>query len=295
MGLYRSGCSFYLEGKNLESALYIVATPIGNLNDITLRAIETLKGVDCIAAEDTRHTKRLLDALVISAKMVSLHEHNEFERAASVLDKVVQGGSVALVSDAGTPLISDPGSILVRMARERGVKVVPIPGPSALIAGLSVSGADCRRFIFEGFLPVKTKARKDCLKRFERENRTVVFYESPHRIVDTLSDLVDLYPDRGLVLARELTKTFETVYRSTVADVQKFVLSDSNQQRGEFVIMLEGVEHELSAEDFEFAKTLMVELVDELPPKKAAAIVARVTSFKKNELYDMALALKKKV
>lgn len=293
MGLYQFGCSFYLEGKNLESALYIVATPIGNLNDITLRAIETLKGVDCIAAEDTRHTKRLLDALTISAKMVSLHEHNEFERADSVLEKVIQGGSVALVSDAGTPLISDPGSILVRKAKELGIKVVPVPGPSALIAGLSVSGADCRRFIFEGFLPVKSKARRDCLMRFEREDRTVVFYESPHRIVDTLSDFAGLYPERGLVLARELTKTFETVKRASVLEVQAFVEADANQQRGEFVLMLEGVEHELSTEDFEFAKGLMAELVTELPPKKAAAIVSRVTQYKKNELYEMALALKK--
>lgn len=283
---------FYRGGWVLESALYIVATPIGNLKDITQRAVEILSVVDVIAAEDTRHTRRLLDSLGIRASMLSLHEHNEQVRAGSVLDRVEQGQSVALVSDAGTPLISDPGYILVQQAQSRGIRVVPVPGPSAMTAALSVSGIACGKFVFEGFLPAKAKAKRERLLTYRRERKAVVFYESPHRIVDTLRVLVEVFPDRRLGLARELTKTFETIINGLVADVLQQVEADLNQQKGEFVLVLEGGK-ELDKDPLDVDEDKLLELLlAELPPKRAASIVAEAVGKKKKELYQRALELK---
>ena len=278
----------------MESGLYIVATPIGNLKDITLRAIDILSGVDVIAAEDTRHSRKLLDSLGISSTLISLHEHNEQERTKPLLDRISSGESVALISDAGTPLISDPGGRLVQSARDQGLKVIPVPGPSAVIAALSASGIDCRKFVFEGFVPAKAGQRKGLLDALRLEERAVVFYESPHRILATLKELAEFYPERTLVLARELTKTFETIVRDSAEKVLEFVKSDANQRKGEFVLILEGVRQEKASQDWELAQRLLEPLLAELPPKKAAAIVAEVTGIKKNELYAHTLSIKKK-
>ena len=270
----------------MESAIYIVATPIGNLSDITLRALEVLTGVDVIAAEDTRHTRKLLEHHGISTRMASLHEHNEAERAAVMLEKVSAGSSLALVSDAGTPLISDPGHVLVSLANELGVKVVPIPGPSAVTSALSVCGVPCGKFIFEGFLPAKKKAKTDVLMTYISERKAVVFYESPHRILDTLEIMHEVFGDRVLGVARELTKRFETVRRDKLSVILDWVHDDLNQQKGEFVLVLHGSEaEELSASDVEKEK-LLSRLLLELPPKKASAVVADMLGVSKKEIYN---------
>ncbi|MFT5718795.1 MAG: 16S rRNA (cytidine1402-2'-O)-methyltransferase [Oleiphilaceae bacterium] len=278
----------------LESAIYIVATPIGNLSDITLRALEVLTQVDVIAAEDTRHTRKLLDHHGISTRMASLHEHNEAERAAAMLEKIAVGGSLALVSDAGTPLISDPGHVLVSLAHELGVKVVTIPGPSAVISALSVCGVPCGRFVFEGFLPAKKKAKTDVLMSYEYEKKAVVFYESPHRILDTLETMYEVFGDRVVGVARELTKRFETVRRDKLSEIVDWVRADLNQQKGEFVLVLHGSDAAvLSASDAEKEK-LLARLLLELPPKKASAVVADLLGGAKKEIYNLALKLKEK-
>lgn len=276
----------------MESAIYIVATPIGNLSDITIRALEVLAGVDLIAAEDTRHTKRLLDHHGIKAKLISYHEHNEAEKAQSILEDVNNGRSVALVSDAGTPLISDPGHTLVGLAKSAGVKVIPVPGPSALISALCASGIPCGRFIYEGFLPVKQQARETFLERFRYEERTVVFYESPHRIINTLEVLSKLYPERILVIARELTKRFETITKGYVKELLQWTVDEEDQQRGEFVLILAGADLEENSADFASQDKLLQKLLKYLPPKKAVQIVAEVYSGDKKELYARAVELK---
>mgnify|MGYP000433388223 CR=1 FL=1 len=278
----------------MESAIYIVATPIGNLSDITLRALDVLKQVDVIAAEDTRHTRKLLEHHGVSTRMASLHEHNETERAASMLEKVAAGGSLALVSDAGTPLISDPGHVLVGLAKELGLKVVPIPGPSALTSALSVCGVPCGRFIFEGFLPAKRKAKMDVLATYEREKKAVVFYESPHRILETLTLMNEVFGNRVVGVARELTKRFETVHRDTLPNILQWMEGDLNQQKGEFVLVLQGSDAALlSASDAE-KERLLARLLLEMPPKKASAVVADILGGAKKEIYNLALALKDK-
>jgi 16S rRNA (cytidine1402-2'-O)-methyltransferase len=278
----------------LESAIYVVSTPIGNLADITLRAIDILKAVDVVAAEDTRHTRKLLEHYGIKAKMLSLHEHNESERSEYIVDSVLAGQSVALVSDAGTPLISDPGHTLIHRAKTQNVTVVPIPGPSALIAALSVSGIACGKFIFEGFLPAKRKAKNDILQTYLLEKRAVVFYESPHRILDTLAEMLIVFGGRQMCVARELTKRYETVKRDNIENIIAWMKDDSNQQKGEFVLILDGSsEEEKSASDQEKAVLLNRLLVD-LPPKKASAIVADILGGTKKEIYNMALMLKDK-
>jgi 16S rRNA (cytidine1402-2'-O)-methyltransferase len=276
----------------LESAIYIVATPIGNLSDITFRAIDVLKGADIVAAEDTRHTKRLLDHYGISAKMMSLHEHNESEKSDYIIDQVASGASVALVSDAGTPLISDPGYILVVRAKQRGVKVVPIPGPSAVITALSASGISSDKFIFEGFLPAKSKAKQEVLQSFITEKRTVIFYESPHRIMSTLEMMEDSLGGRILCVARELTKRYETIRYGSVEEVRAWMSEDLNQTKGEFVLILEGSKApELSASD-EQKMVLLERLLKEMPPKKASAVVSDVLGGSKKDIYGLALCLK---
>lgn len=276
----------------MESGIYVVATPIGNLADISFRALDVLKGVDVIAAEDTRHTKRLLDHYDISTRMISLHEHNERGRAEELLARVQSGESVALVSDAGTPLISDPGHILVKLARDRDVKLIPVPGASAITAVLSVAGIGAGRFIFEGFLPAKNKAKREVLEVAAQEARAVVYYESPHRLLATLKLMKELYPAREMVLAREVTKRFETIKRLPVSCMLDWVAEDENQQKGEFVLVLAGDEGSNdSSVDVDKARVMKV-LLGELPPKKAAAVAASLYGGHKKDYYEEAIKLK---
>ncbi|HAS62993.1 MAG TPA: 16S rRNA (cytidine(1402)-2'-O)-methyltransferase [Vibrio sp.] len=270
--------------------LFIVPTPIGNLGDITLRAIEVLKSVDLIAAEDTRHTGKLLAHFNIPTKTFPLHDHNEQQKAQFLVEKLLSGQSIALVSDAGTPLISDPGYHLVSQCRQAGVKVVPLPGACAVITALSASGLPSDRFSFEGFLPPKSKARKDKLLEIAKVERTCIFYESPHRILDSLDDMLDILgPEREVVLARELTKTFETFQGLPLGELVEWVKSDDNQQRGEMVLLVHG--HREVADDSlpdEATRSLAI-LTKELPLKKAAALTAEIYNLKKNALYKWGL------
>lgn len=275
----------------MESAIYVVATPIGNLADITMRGIDVLKNVDFVAAEDTRHTRRLLDYYGISAKLISYHEHNEDEKSNELIALVSSGKSIALVSDAGTPLISDPGHVLVSRARLTGIKVIPVPGASAAISALSVSGLPCGRFIFEGFLPVKQKAKKDYLESFRNEKRSVVFYESPHRIIDTLELLAELFPGRQICVARELTKRFETITTAATEFIFAFSKEDGDQQKGEFVIVLAGA-IDVKGEDDLARERLLVKLLEHLPPKKAVQIVVDEFGGDKKELYAWSIVHK---
>ncbi|MFV1871745.1 MAG: 16S rRNA (cytidine(1402)-2'-O)-methyltransferase [Oleiphilus sp.] len=268
-----------------------MATPIGNLSDITLRAIEILKSVDLIAAEDTRHTRKLLDHLGISAKLISFHEHNEEDKSGFLVSEVQSGKTVALVSDAGTPLISDPGHTLVSTAKAQGVKVVPIPGASAVIAALSASGVPCGKFVYEGFLPVKRKAKEDVLSIYQFETKTVVFYESPHRVVETLRVMAEIFPDRMMVIARELTKRFETITSGLVPSLLDWTIQDPDQQKGEFVLILAGAEKRI-ADDIVKQEKLLKQLVGHMPPKKAVQIVNEFYGGDKKELYAKAVSLR---
>ena len=276
---------------NAVGRLYIVATPIGNREDISARAVWILRSVDRVVAEDTRHSRRLLTHLAIDRPMMSLHEHNETGAARRVIEYLLAGESLALVSDAGTPLISDPGFSLVRSCREQGIAVVPVPGPSALIAALSVSGLPTDRFRFEGFLPRRQQARLALLETLRHEMVTLIFYESSHRVLEALRDLVTvLGPARPAVLARELTKLHETVISAPLAELLERVEADENQRKGEFVLMLAGapVEHDASLPDVD---GLLNILLEELPLKQAAALAARISGEKKNLLYQRALEL----
>jgi 16S rRNA (cytidine1402-2'-O)-methyltransferase len=275
-----------------ESAtLYVVSTPIGNLDDITLRAIETLKQVDIVAAEDTRHTRHLLDHFAIATSLLAYHEHNEEKTARQLLSRLEQGQSIALVSDAGTPLIADPGYRLVKAVSEAGFAVVPIPGVSALITALSVAGLATDRFSFEGFLPAKEEARKKRLTSLLREPRTLVFYEAPHRIVASLQSMAEvLGAEREAALARELTKRFETVLRAPLGKLAQQVTSDANQQRGEMVLLLQGNTAQADADSEQVIETLTT-LLQELPLKQAAGLASKLTGIKKNRLYQMALSI----
>ena len=275
----------------MESAIFVVATPIGNLGDITLRAVDVLKGVDLIAAEDTRHTSRLLNALDIECPLVSLHEHNEYSKSDSLLDKVAEGASLAIVSDAGTPLISDPGGIIVERARDRGLKVVPIPGPSAFVAAWSVAGLSAKSFIFDGFAPAKSKARDSFFEGRLSEERTLIIYEAPHRIVSCLESLGRVMPDRKVVLARELTKTFETILSGSPAELLAILSDDPNQTKGEFVVLIEGRASENEKQESDLIRLLSL-LLPHVSPKTAAAIVAEYVDGQRNEIYKLTLALK---
>jgi len=278
-----------------ESVLYVVATPIGNLADISERALKVLRSVDLIAAEDTRHTRQLLMHFTINKPLFSVHDHNEQQRVEKVISELKSGLNIALVSDAGTPLISDPGFHVVQAVRQAGFQVIPIPGPCALVTALSAAGMPTDRFCFEGFLPAKSSGRKKQLHQVEEETRTLVFYESPHRIVDSLTDMAEvLGGDRLITVAREITKTFETFYTGTLAETLVWIQADSNQQRGEFVLVVAGAP---AKEDEEAAavsaeKVLKV-LLEELPVKQAAALCAKITGQKKNALYQQALELQK--
>ncbi len=270
--------------------LYVVATPIGNRGDITQRALAVLAAVDTVLAEDTRHSGALLRTLGIATPLLSLHEHNEQLQVEPLLARLRGGADLALISDAGTPLISDPGYRIVRAARQADIPVVPIPGPSALIAALSVAGLPTDRFVFEGFLPAKAAARRAHLLALAGETRTLVFYESSHRIEESLAALAEcLGTQREAVIARELTKTFEQVQSGSLADLERWLKEDANRQRGEFVLLIAGaiaaVESELDAEAQRVLKLLLVEL----PVKRAAALAAEITGARKNALYQYAL------
>ena len=276
--------------------LYVVATPIGNLADISQRALAVLAEVDLIAAEDTRHSGHLLQQYHITSKTLALHDHNERDRAPDVVARLAQGKSVALISDAGTPLISDPGFHLVRLARAQGIKVVPIPGASAMIAALSAAGLPSDRFVFEGFLPAKTAARKKRLETMAAETRTLIFYEAPHRLLDTLTDMVAVFgAERHVVLARELTKTFETIKGDAVAALLEWASHDPDQQKGEIVLLVKGVsiddnEENNVAHSAEAQRILKI-LLDDLPLSQASALAAKITGGKKKPLYQLGLSL----
>lgn len=267
--------------------LYVVATPIGNLGDLTPRALEVLQQVARIAAEDTRHSAGLLRHFGIHTPLLALHEHNEREASVEVIRRLQQGEDVALISDAGTPLISDPGFPLTRLAHEAGIRVVPLPGASALIAALSAAGLPTDRFAFEGFLPPKSAARRHALEALAGERRTLAFYEAPHRLLETLEDMTAIFgPERLAVLARELTKTFETVRRAPLGELLGFVRGDSDQQRGEAVLLLHGAPPPATDALADEPRRIADLLAAELPVKQAAALAAKITGAKKNQIYD---------
>ncbi|KGT94329.1 16S rRNA methyltransferase [Erwinia typographi] len=271
------------------STLYIVPTPIGNLGDITQRALTVLAGVDLIAAEDTRHTGLLLQHFAINARLFALHDHNEQQKAETLLAKLQEGQSIALVSDAGTPLINDPGYHLVRRCREAGIRVVPLPGACAAITALSAAGLPSDRFCYEGFLPAKSKGRCDTLRALEQEPRTLIFYESTHRLLESLQDMVTVWgADRYVVLAREITKTWESLQGAPVGELLAWVLQDENRRKGEMVLIVEGFHAAEDALPPEALRTLTL-LQKELPLKKAAQLTAEIHGVKKNALYKYAL------
>ncbi|PXA72609.1 16S rRNA (cytidine(1402)-2'-O)-methyltransferase [Vibrio sp. 11986-1-5] len=272
------------------ATLYIVPTPIGNLGDITQRALDVLAQVDIIAAEDTRHTGKLLAHFNIQTKTFALHDHNEQHKAQALVDKLLSGQSIALVSDAGTPLISDPGYHLVNQCRQAGVKVVPLPGACAVITALSASGLPSDRFSFEGFLPAKSKGRKDKFLEIAKVERTCIFYESPHRINESLQDMLEILgPDRQVVLARELTKTFETIQGLPLGELIEWINQDENRKRGEMVLLIHGSREESNQALPEEALRSLSILSKELPLKKAAALAAEIYNVKKNALYKWGL------
>ncbi|MGH8369547.1 MAG: 16S rRNA (cytidine(1402)-2'-O)-methyltransferase [Gammaproteobacteria bacterium] len=267
--------------------LYVVATPIGNLEDLSPRARRVLSEVATVAAEDTRHTGQLFKHAGISTPLLSLHDHNEAERAPKLVEQLLAGESVALVSDAGTPLISDPGYGLVRAARQAGIAVTPIPGACALVAALCVSGLPTDRFVFEGFLPNKQAARRSSLAALVDESRTLVFYESVHRLAESLTDMAQVFgADRPGVIARELTKLHESVRSGTLASLHEWAVSDAHADKGEVVVLVGGASQTHATPDSERVLDILLE---ELPVKQAAALAAKLTGGKRNELYKQAL------
>jgi 16S rRNA (cytidine1402-2'-O)-methyltransferase len=276
-------------------SLYVVATPIGNLQDITLRAIEILKKVDRIAAEDTRHSAPLLKHFSITKPSLSMHEFNERERLKIIMEYLQQGESIALISDAGTPLISDPGFHLVREAKRQGINVVTIPGPCAVIAALSVAGLPTDKFTFEGFLPAKPEARRNRLTNLLHEARTMIFYEAPHRLASVLQTMLEVFgSDRKAVVARELTKIHESVLADDLAGLNRYFDSHPQAVKGEIVILIEGINEEESESKEVIPEKVLDILLEELPLKQAATLASKITGERKNVLYEMALAKKSK-
>lgn len=273
--------------------LYVVATPIGNLQDITLRALDILKTVDAIAAEDTRHTSGLLSHFGISKKLIAVHEHNEHQSAEKLLAQLNAGDTIALVTDAGTPGISDPGAVVVDLVRKAGIRVVPIPGVSAVITALSASGIAQNGFLFHGFLPASGTARRKALEALKSQTVTLVFYEAPHRILECIADLsLVLGADRRITFARELTKTFETIYSCNLDEAEAWLKADANQQRGEFVLLVEAAPLKEADAIPEDAARILKLLLLELPLKQAVKLATDITQLKKNDLYEFALQLK---
>lgn len=277
----------------MSSTLYIVSTPIGNLDDLSLRAAAVLRAVDQIVAEDTRHSARLMQHYSINTPLQAYHEFSSDAQTESIFQLLRQGKDVALISDAGTPLISDPGYRLVKRAHEEGIKVVPVPGACAVIAALSVSGLPTDRFSFEGFLPAKAKARRDTLQALVNEARTMVFYEAPHRIVECLEDMQQVFGgERVVTMAREITKTFETIKQNPLAALVEWVKADSNQQRGEFVLVVEGLKEQKSDAISAEAERLVALLIDELSPNALSKVVAEYCQIPKKKVYEYILSLK---
>ena len=281
-----------ISSKPATATLYVVATPIGNLADVTLRALEVLRGVDVIAAEDTRVTVRLLDRHGIAGKLVAVHEHNERASAERIADMLGEGKSVALVTDAGTPGIADPGAHVVAAVSAAGYPVVPVPGPNAAIAALSASGLDTSRVLFWGFLPARATERRKVLTDLAAQTAVLVFYEAPHRVVDCVADLCAVFGDeREIVLARELTKIHEDIHRCRLADAVAWLEADENHRRGEFVLVVAGAAEARSDAGADIDGTLKI-LLEELPLKQAVALAVKLTGGSRNMLYERALALK---
>ena len=275
-------------GGKMQAALYIVATPIGNLADISERAIEILKQVDLIAAEDTRHSKTLLERFTIKTRMSAYHEHNEEKITSQLIQQLLEGQSIALISDAGTPLINDPGYKLVVAAHDNNIQVVPVPGPSAIITALSACGLPTSKFIYEGYLPAKSEARKTRLSELKNESRTLVFYEAPHRIVESIKIMQEIFgAERRVTVARELTKKFEQIVRDNLSVINEKIESGEIKVKGEFVVVVEGTK-ETSITDQEVLRINHI-LSEKLSPKDAAGLAAKITGRKKNEIYQLAL------
>lgn len=276
-----------------KNALYVVATPIGNLSDISLRALDILAKVDVVAAEHIQNSRHLLAAHAITAKLISLHQHNETAVADKILALLNSGKSVAVVTDAGTPGISDPGAILVKRIREHGFPVIPIPGANAAICALSAAGIINPHFLFHGFLPAKSGLRKRELTALQLQQCTLIFYEAPHRILECVTDMMDIFgPQRELTIARELTKLFETIHAGTLEETLAWLQADANQQKGEFVLLLAGAETLDKSEISEQARHTLECLLAELPLKQAVKLATEITGENKNMLYQLALDLK---
>jgi 16S rRNA (cytidine1402-2'-O)-methyltransferase len=277
----------------MSGTLYVVATPIGNLADLTPRAREVLASVALIAAEDTRHTRQLLQSCGIGTALTSLHEHNEAQKSTELVARLARGESIALVSDAGTPLVSDPGFDLVAAARRAGIAVIAIPGACAAIAALSVAGLPTDRFVFEGFLPAKSAARSERLAQLARDERTLIFYEAPHRLAEVLRDMTRVFgAERSAAISRELTKRFETTYTGTLAQLNDAAERDSDMSRGEIVIVVSGAPATSTALELD-SDALLRALLEELSPSQAAKVAAHVTGLKRSDLYEAALRLGK--
>lgn len=278
------------------SICYVVATPIGNIDDWSPRAIETLKSVDVIFAEDTRHSAKLMQLFNIQTPMRSLHDHNETDRIDEILNLLNDGQNCAIISDAGTPLISDPGFKVVRALREAMQTVIPIPGVSALITALSVSGIATDRFSFEGFLPAKSAGRKARMNEVRKDSRTLVFYESSHRILQMLEDAMAVFgEDRYAFIGREMTKRYESYLSDRLNNLHEYYTTHSDEQRGEYVVVIEGATVDASESESIDLTELLTILLDELPLKQAVSIATKVTKLSKNHVYQAALAIQNNV
>ena len=274
--------------------LYLVATPIGDMTDIAPRALGILSTVDIVAVEDKRRSSRLFSHFGIKTPMISYHDHSEEKQVKKIIDELLCGKSVALISDAGTPLIADPGYKLVNAAKDKSIKVSPVPGPCALIAAISASGLPSDRFIFEGFLPSKSIPRITKIQNISADSRTIIFYEAPHRILETLIDMIKVIgPSRKIVLARELTKTYETFISGTLESVLQVIEKDLNQQKGEIVIVLAGADSSEKKIETQDSKRILSVLLEELPLKQAVSLGSKITGIQKNIFYKLALDLKK--
>ena len=275
-------------------SLYVVATPIGNLSDITQRALEVLKSVDLIAAEDTRHSGQLLTRLGITAKLVALHEHNEQRASPGLIAALQTGKNIAIISDAGTPAISDPGTWLIAAAHSAAIRVIPIPGASAVICALSAAGIYAPNWLFYGFLPAKSSQRRGALQRLVELPYTLVFYEAPHRIIECVNDLAAIFGgERQITFARELTKLFESIHTLSLASAAEWLAADQNRQKGEFVLIVSGAIITIGDEAHKTLRDTLAILLDELPLKQATHIAAKLTGIKKNTCYKLALTMRK--
>jgi len=278
----------------MSGKLYVVATPIGNLNDITYRALETFKSVDLIASEDTRHTQGLLSHFSIDKKQFAVHQHNEKASAQKIIEYLKDGKHIALVSDAGTPNISDPGGLIVKEVAAAGFEIIPIPGVSAVTTAYSVSGMEDTSFHFHGFLPTTSSQRINLFESLKGQSCPMIFYEAPHRIIKTLNDMAEFFGNQHeIVVARELTKTFESIYRGPISKVKETIESDSNFQKGEFVILVSPIHHEKKELLTEDQHRILKILLNHMPTNAAVKLGVEILNINKNYLYDEALKIKK--